>query len=80
MLPAIACGCWASAEWLREEIADGDVALAALKFGDVIGDLIVEAKFALGEQLHDGGSGGDDFGEGGAVEDGVERHGLGLRD
>ena len=65
---------------MGEEIADGDVALAALEFGDVIGDFVVEAELALLEELHQGGGGGDDFGEGGAVEDGVERHGLGLRD
>ena len=59
---------------MRHQIADGDVAVAALKFGQVLGDRIVDTDLALLEEPHDGGRGGDYFGEGRCVEDGIERH------
>lgn len=64
---------------VREEHADGDVAFAALEVGEIDGDFVVEAYLALLDEAHHGGGGGDDFGEGGGVEDGVERHGLAGR-
>ena len=64
---------------VRHQVAHGDVALAALKFGQVGGDRIVEAELALLEQLHQRGRGGDYFGERRDVEDGVDGHGLALR-
>ncbi len=63
---------------MGEEIADGDVALAALEFRDVLGDLIVELKLALLEQLHERRRRGDDLRERRDVEDGVGRHGLDI--
>ena len=65
---------------MREEIAQREVALAALKVGDVIGHLIVKAEAALFEELHQGRSGGDHLGERGAVEDGVHGHGFDVGD
>ena len=64
---------------MREQVAQRDVALAFLKFGDVVGDLVVQTELALLEKLHQRRGGGNDFREGGAVEDGIGRHGLGLR-
>ena len=65
---------------VSEEIADGDVALAALEFGDVLGDLVVELKLTLLEQLHERRRRGDDLRKGCNVENGIERHGLGAGD
>ena len=64
---------------MGEQFAQGDVALAALELGKVVCDLIVEAEAALLEELHEGGCGRHDFGERGAIEDGVRGHGLRLR-
>ena len=44
---------------MREQIANGDVAFAALKFRDVLRDLVVELKFSLLEKLHERRRGGD---------------------
>ena len=57
-----------------------DVAVAALKFGQIFRHRIVQPDLPLLEQPHDGGRGGDHFGERRGVEDGVERHRLALRD
>ena len=59
---------------MGEKEADGDVAFAALVVGEVGGDLIVEPDASLFDELHDRRSGGDDFGERGGVEDGVDGH------
>ncbi len=65
----------AEAGEVGEEHADGDVGFAALELREVGGDLVVEADLALFDEAHDGGGGGDDLGEGGGVEDGVDGHG-----
>ena len=54
--------------------------MATLKLGDVLGDPVVQPELALLEQLHQRRGGGDHLGEGGAVEDGIHRHGFRLRD
>ena len=64
---------------MREQVAQRDVALASLELGDVVGDLVVQPELALLEELHQRRRGGNDFREGGAVEDGIESHGLRLR-
>ena len=65
---------------MRHQVADGDVAVSALKFGQVFRHWIIEADLALLEQPHDGGGGGDHFGERRSVEDGIKRHRLAMRD
>ena len=64
---------------MREQVAQRDVAFASLELGDVVGDLVVQPELALLEELHQRRRGGNDFREGGAVEDGIESHGLRLR-
>ncbi len=64
---------------MREEIADGDVAFPALKFGNVLRDLVIQLKLALLEQLHQRRRGGDHLGQRRQIEHGIERHGLCLR-
>ena len=61
---------------VRHEVADGDGALAALKFGKVFGDRVVGREAAFVVELHQRAGGGDDFGERGDVEDGVGGHRL----
>ncbi len=63
---------------MRHQEPNGNVALAALKFGQVLHHRIVNAQLALFEQTHHRGRGGDDFRKGGGIEDGVERHRLVL--
>ena len=38
---------------VREQVADGDGALAALEFGNVFGDSVVEPELPLLEELHE---------------------------
>ncbi len=59
---------------MRHEKPDSDIALAILKFGQVGGDGIVEPQLTGLEQLHDGGSGGDHFGERSDIENCVGSH------
>jgi hypothetical protein len=47
---------------MRHQIANGDVAVAALELGQVLRDWIVDTDLALLEEPHDGGRGGDYFG------------------
>src|SRR5205807_2057719 len=64
---------------VREQLTNGDVGLAVKsEFGNVLGDRIVQANLAGFFESHDGCGGGNDLGERGDVEDGVDGHGLGL--
>src|SRR5580658_7143159 len=65
---------------VRHQVTDGDVAVPALKFGEVFGYGIVQPDLALFEKPHDGGGGSEYLGERCGVEDGVERHWLTVRD
>ncbi len=65
---------------MRHQIADGNLAVASLKFGQIVGHGIVEANLALIEELHHRGCGGYYFGQGGGVEDGIHGHGLARGD
>src|ERR1700682_2630630 len=62
---------------MREQIANRDVALAALELRNVVGDLVVQAELALLEELHQRRRGSDYLGQRREVEDGVDSHRLG---
>ena len=63
-----------------QQLADGDVLLAILrKFGEIPGNRIGHAKFALFPKLHECRCGCDWFRKRSAVEDCVECHGLAPR-
>ena len=64
---------------VRHQVADGDVAVAALELRNVLGDLVVQPELALFEQLHQRRRGGHDLGERGAVEDRIDGHRFELR-
>ena len=59
---------------MRQKIAQSDVALSALEFGNVVGDFIVQAELALLEELHQRRRGSHHLGERSAVEDGIYGH------
>jgi len=59
------------------ELANGDLVFAIrLEFGNVAGDRIGDAQFALLHQLQNGGSGSEDLSERGEIENRVEGHRL----
>ncbi len=61
---------------MRHQMTQGDIGFAALEFGEVLGDAIVDAESAPLEKLHQDRRRGDHLGERGDVEDRVERHGF----
>lgn len=61
---------------MREQLPDGDVALAALEAWQILGDAVVQPHFALLEELHQRSRSGHHLGERSRVEDRVRGHRL----
>src|SRR6185312_3055450 len=61
---------------MGHQIADGDGAVTALKFREVLRDQIVGGEAVLVIELHQGAGGGYDFGQRSDIENGVGRHGF----
>jgi hypothetical protein len=65
---------------VRQEVADGDVALAvAFEAGNVGRDAVIQPDPPVLHKHHHGRRGGHDLGERGEVEDRVQGHRLGRR-
>jgi len=67
---------------MQEQMLDGDFVFAVgCEFGQVFGDGVGEGELAALGEDHDGGGGGDDFGERSEIENSVRRHrGFGRLD
>ena len=64
----------AQAGEMRQQVADGDGAVAALELGEICGDGVVQPDLPQIEKLHQARGGRDHFGERRGVEDGLGRH------